>query len=378
MPPSEPKGGPAQQERVGWWWLAWGLPLALIAGALDLLFFDLYRRQEVWWKSWEHAAGADWHWVPFIHPPLFTQYMRAFEGWSARTGWYEGELLMVLGAALTPLVVLLCARLCADGEGSGRWIGLGCLLLAVSPAGLRPFEQYPLACLLLTAALAALLLWVRRGGVIGWLAAFALTLCTVEFHLSSWFVLLPLLVLLWCVEPERRRGLAALTFGVLVLFLLSTQDLGLFGNTLADVFEQPGVRNRDIFSERSWSNPTLEFSNPLLYLPLLLWLAPSVRAREPRGLPITIAVAVYVIVHVLLMQQGLAIHAQAPEPHHYFEMIDPLVTAASVWALASAWLAWPGRAGRTGVVLVGAAAVAGQLGFLAHGVHKLVLAAPLF
>jgi len=374
----EAAAGPASAERVGWRWLAWGLPLALVAGGFDLLMFALYRRQEVWWKSWEHAAGADWHWVPFIHPPLFTQYMRAFERWSDRTGWYEGELLMVFGAAMTPLLVLLCARLCADGPVRGRWVGLACVLLAFSPAGLRPFEQYPLSCLLLTLSLAVLLLWWRRGGRGLWVAAFALTLLTVEFHLSSWFVLLPLAALLFVAGPERRRGVAGLAIGVLALFLLSTQDLGLFGNTLADVFEQPGVRNRDIFSERSWANPTLEFSNPLLYLPLLLWLVPAVRRSEPRGLPVAAAVALYVVVHVLLMQQGLAIHAQAPEPHHYFEMIDPLVTAVSIWALAVAWRTWPSGRGRWLVAAGLAAVVVGQGLFLARALHKLSLAAPLF
>ena len=130
MTSPEAAAGPASAERVGWRWLAWGLPLALVAGGFDLLMFALYRRQEVWWKSWEHAAGADWHWVPFIHPPLFTQYMRAFERWSDRTGWYEGELLMVFGAAMTPLLVLLCARLCADGPVRGRWVGLAWALPA--------------------------------------------------------------------------------------------------------------------------------------------------------------------------------------------------------------------------------------------------------
>lgn len=378
MTSAESTPGPPTLDRPGWTWLAWGLPMALLAGGFDLLLFALYRRQEVWWKSWEHAAGADWHWVPFIHPPLFTQYMRAFERTSARTGWYEGELLMVVGAALTPLVVLLAVRLCADGSPRGRWLGLAGLLLAFSPAGLRPFEQYPLSCLLLTAALVALLLWWRRGGRVGWVVAFALTVLTVEFHLSSWFVLLPTLALLWWAGPERRRGVAALTIGALALFLLSTQDLGLFGNTLADVFEQPGVRNRDIFSDPSWRNPTFEYSNPLLYLPLLLWLVPSVRRSEPRGLPILAGVAVYVVVHLLLMQQGMAIHAQAPEPHHYFEMIDPLVTVCSIWALVVAWQTWKGERGRRLVGAAVALVVVGQGLFLALALHKLVLAAPLF
>lgn len=376
MTPAEPPTERPPEDRVGWSWLAWGLPLALLAGGLDLLLFALYRRQDIWWKSWEHSAGADWHWVPFIHPPLFTQYMRAFERWSDRTGWYEGELLMVAGAALTPLLVLLCARLCADGPGRGRQVGLACLLLAFSPAGLRPFEQYPLSCLLLTLALAALLLWWRRGGLVLWLVAFDLTLLTVEFHLSSWFILLPLLALLGWAGPTRRRGVAVLAIGALTLFLLSTQDLGLFGNTLEDVLEQPGVRSRGIFGERSWSNPTFEYANPLLYLSLLLWLVPAVRRSEPRGLPITVAVAVYVVVHVLLMQQGLAIHSQAPEPHHYFEMIDPLVTVCSIWALAAAWRAWPDGVGHRLVTAGAVIVVVGQAGLLVWVIHKLVLAAP--
>jgi hypothetical protein len=358
-------------------WLIQALPLALLAGGIHLLFFFLYRHKDVWWKSWEHPAGASWHWVPFIHPPLFTEYMRAFERWSDRTGWPEGELLMLVAAALVVPVVLLCARLTHDGPGRGRWVALACGLLAISPAGLRPFEQYPLAVLLLTLSLVALLVWWRHGGSVLWLVVLGLTLLTVEFHLSSWFVLAPMAAMLWLARRERRRGVGVLMVVVLALFLASTQGW-LQGNSLADVFEQPGVRARDIFSERSWRNPTFEFSNPLLYLPLLLWFVPSIRRVEPRGAAIAAGLAIYVVVHLLLMQQGLAIHAQAPEPHHYFEMIDPVATACSVWALAAAWQTWPEAKPRRAIGVVVGLLVVSQLAVGAWAVHRLVQAAPLW
>ena len=77
-PPAPTPELPPERPGVGWTWLVAGLPLGLLAAALDLRVYRQYVAGEVWWKSWEHDAGATWHWVPFIHPPLFTEYMRAF------------------------------------------------------------------------------------------------------------------------------------------------------------------------------------------------------------------------------------------------------------------------------------------------------------
>jgi hypothetical protein len=355
--------------------LTWAIPFALLAGVLNLTLYRLHLAHDVWWKTWEHPAREPWTWVPFIHSPFFTQYMRGFEAWSERTGTYEGELLMLVHVGLVPLVVLLGVGLAADGPVKKRWIGFAAALLAVTPTAFRPFEQYPLAVVLTTAALTAVLVYARRGGPGMWAVALVLSFAAVEFHLSVWFVLLPLVVLLGFACPQRRRGLG--TIGLLALLACwGTMQEGVFANSVLDVLTQPGVRRREIFDVPNWHNPTLEYLNPMLLGALALFALPPVRRLEPRGLPVAVALAIYVVVHGLLMQQGLALHRGAPEPHHYFELVDPMAIAVAVWALAAAYEAFPQR---RRMVLGGAALVV--LGHLALtvrlGLH-LVPAAPLW
>ncbi len=344
------------------------------AGANGLLLW-LYRSRDVWWKSWEHPAGDPWRWVPFIHSPFFTQYMRYFEAWSERTGTYEGELLMLVHVALVPVVAILAVLLAADGPAKGRWLALAALLIALTPTSFRPFEQYPLARLTSTAALLAILVYARRGGFVAWTAALLLTFAAVEFHLSMWFVVLPLVVLLGFACPDRRRGMGLI--GLLTLLACwGTMQEGVFANSVADVLVEPGVRQRQIFDVPDWSNPTFEYLNPALLGALALFALPGVREREPRGLPVAVAVAIYAVVHVLLMQQGFALHRQAPEPHHYFELVDPMVIGVAVWALAAAAEAYPERA--KWATAGGAALVVGHVVLNVQLGQALVAAAPLW
>lgn len=355
--------------------LTWAIPFALVAGGLNLALYRAYLAHHVWWKSWEHPAGEAWRWVPFIHSPFFTQYMRHFEAWSARTGTPEGELLMLAHAAMVPLVVLLAVGLAGDGPAKGRWLGLGALLIAVTPTSFRPFEQYPLAVVVSTAALAALLVYARRGGFGAWAVALGLAFAAAEFHLSMWFILLPLAVGLGFACPDRRRGMGFVALLSLLACWASMQP-GIFANSVMDVLSEPGVRRREIFDVPDWNNPTLEYLNPMVLAALALFALPAVRRLEPRGLPVAIAMAVYTVVHVLLMQQGLALHAQAPEPHHYFELVDPMAIAVAVWALAAAHEAYPDK---HRFVLAGAALVVGGHVFLNVRLGmNLVAAAPLW
>jgi hypothetical protein len=137
----------------------------------------------------------------------------------------------------------------------------------------------------------------------------------------------------------------------LALFFVSTQP-GIFRNSLMDVFEQTNVQNHSLFALKDFGMLTFELSNPFLYAPMLLWLVPGVRAREPRGLPLAVALGAYVGATLFLQGYGLALGSTADEPHHYFEMIDPMVAACSVWALAAAWEAYPHKRGvlKAGVV----------------------------
>jgi len=355
--------------------LLWAIPFAAVAAGLNYALFRLYLGREIWWKSWEHSAGEAWRWVPFLHSPFFTQYMRRFEESAARSGTYEGELLMLAHVALVPLVVLLGVMLAGDGPARGRWIGLAAVLLAVTPTSFRPFEQYPLAVVLSTAALAAVLVYARRGGFVAWTLALLLALAAVEFHLSVWFVLLPLVVGLGFACPDRRRGMGFLGLLVLLACWASMQE-GVFANSVLDVLNEPGVRRREIFDIPDWKHPTLEYLNPMLLAAVALFALPAVRRLEPRGLPVALALAVYTVVHVLLMQQGLALHRGAPEPHHYFELVDPMTIAVAVWALAAAYESYPERRklvlGATALVVAGHVLVNVKLGI------RLVEAAPLW
>ena len=151
---------------------------------------------------------------------------------------------------------------------------------------------------------------------------------------------------------------------------------GIFANSVIDVLMEPGVRRRQIFDVPDWNNPTLEYLNPMLLGAMALFLLPAVRKLEPRGLPVVCAMAVYTAVHVLLMQQGLALHRQAPEPHHYFELVDPMAIAVAVWALAAAYEAYPDK---RKVVLVGAGLVlAAHVALNIRLGMNLVAAAPLW
>lgn len=295
-----------------------------------------------------------WSWLQFIHPPLFNEYMAGMQRLSAGRTWPIDDLVNQLNALLAfPLVLLVLVT--TREAARGRWLGLVGVLALLSPSAYRPFEQYPVSTLALTGALTLSILWFRRGGWGLGAAALVALLGAVEFHLSSWFVVAPLLVAAAALFPDRRRGIAWGGLVLLGLFFVSTQP-GIFTNSLMDVFDQDNVRNHSLFSLKDFSMLTFELSNPFLYLPLALWGLPAVRAQERRGLPVALALAAYVVAHLLLQGYGLALASAADEPHHYFQMVDPMVAAVSVWALAATAEAYPSR---LRAVQVGAVALLG-------------------
>jgi hypothetical protein len=340
------------------WVLALGF--ASTAIVLQYLLVLAYRHQAVWWKTWEHTVHVRWSWLQFIHPPLFNEYMAAMQRLSADRSWPIDDLVNQLNALLAfPLVLLILAT--TRERARGRWLGLVGVLALLSPSAYRPFEQYPVSTLVLTGALALSILWFRRGGRVLGLTAFAALLGAVEFHLSSWFVVAPLLVAGAAMLPDRRRGIAWGGLLLLALFFVSTQP-GIFTNSLMDVLEQDNVRNHSLFSLKDFSMLTFELSNPFLYLPLALWALPRVRAQERRGLPVALALVGYVAAHLFLQGYGLALASKADEPHHYFQMVDPIVAAITVWALAATADAYPERL--RAVQMAGVALVATQALYL--------------
>ena len=352
-------------------WLLWALPPAIFAGGWGAHLAQGLADGRVRWKAWEHPLPAPWTWSGFIHPPLFGEHQRLVERWSTSHDLPSDQTLAWIAAALAPLVVLLAAGVAHRAGRSSAWAGYAALLMALSPTGLRPFEQYHAARLILAAALAAVLGYALRGG--RWRAAGAFLACLLatQFHLSSWFVLGPLLVLLLHPHPERRRGLAAICVALLVSFWLLAQPGGLYANALVDVFDQPDVRSGNIFSRASFLNPTFELSNRWLFLPLLLCLLPPAWRAERRGVALAASTGIFVAVHVLLQRRGYALHAQAPTPHHYFELIEIAAVVGVTWLLSDGWNRWPGRWFRAVVVAAAALVLATQVGGWLH-VNELI------
>ncbi len=337
----------------------------MFAGAWSAYLAVLYRAGAVRWKAWEHPLPADWSWSGFIQPPLFAEHQRWVERWSGSMDQPPEHLLVWLAAGMAPIVVLLAGWLAWRQRDHPGWAGYAALLMALSPTGLRPFEQYHAARLILALALVTTLHYALRGGRWRLGIAFAACILATQTHLSGWFVLGPMLVLLTWPLGECRRGLGALTIGLLLVFWALAQPNPLYGNALIDVFDQPTVRSRSIFSYASYLNPTFELSNRWLFLPLILWLVPVAWRDEARGLPLALGTACYVGAHLLLMRRGYALHWHAPEPHHYFELIEIAAVVGTTWLLAGAWRRWPGRRARVGVGLAAVAVLVTQgLGWL--------------
>lgn len=346
---------------IGRTWPVWALAPAIFAGAWGAGLAFLYSAGAVRWGAWGHPVPHNWSWTGFIHPPLYGEHQRSVQHWASSLGLTPGEGLAFVAAAMAPLVALLAAGLASRRGQHPAWAAYAALLMALSPTGLRPYEHYPVARLAVALALVTTLLYASRGGWWRLALAFAASLLASQLHLSLWFVLGPLLVGLIVARPERRRGLGALCVGLLLCFWLLASPNPLYENALLDVFDQPTVRSRSIFTPASFLNPTFELSNRWIFLPLGLWLVPALRRTEPRGLPLALGTGVFVAVYLLLMRRGYALHAHATEPHHYFELIEIAAVVGTTWLLAGAWGRWPGRRSRAAVLLVALALLGSQI-----------------
>jgi hypothetical protein len=148
------------------------------------------------------------------------------------------EAHLGLAAGFAAATVLLAAGLYRRILGSGLGEAAALLLLLFSPAQLRPFEQYPLACLVLVGSGWMPVRYAQSGGFTALLLGAGLGLGAVFLHLSSWFLLGPILVFLALFHPSRRRALLGAAFAVVALFLVSTlwPQPGMW-----DLFDQPHV-----------------------------------------------------------------------------------------------------------------------------------------
>jgi hypothetical protein len=337
--------GPSRGRAVG------GLIGAFLAGAaLPALATRAGLAGHLSWEGWVHESAGHFDWTPFIHPPLYNEFLWLGEQASRLTGERPAVLLALVNVLLAGLVAAAVGRATLKRCGP-RFAVLAVTLVALSTATMRPFEQYPFSRLLVVLTVLGCLALARghdagrRGLAIG---TFVCGLLAVEMHVNAWLVLGPLLVVLAWSNPARRRPLLVLLGALLLAFGASTFT-GLW-QVLADgPMNEPGWR-----PPMSWWAVTLEWSNYLLLAPLLLWVWPAVRRRcSPRvGAALAAALGVHLAVVVGQMYAGLAIGGTRYSSHHYFELVDGVMVLAAVWALhdvssrrGGRWVAIAGAAG---------------------------------
>ncbi|GEM_PF-807483 len=316
------------------WWVFVPL-LTLLSWAVSNGLVQAFAAGDAKWDTWRHRAGLFWSWTPFIHPPGYGEFLRAVETVAASRGTTEIDVSLQLAAVLIALLVPLVAWGTATELGRSAWVVAAAALVAVSPSFLRPFENYPLAVVLTTLCVVAMASYARCGGFLRWLSVPVLVLLSVELHLNCWFLLGPAMAMLFVFSKGRRLGFLVAIAITLGAFMYSTYvpAPGMWA-----LFDHPhayfqGERRFGVFE---WSDPNLEWTNPLLFAPLVLWLVPAVARRNPRGLALALALAFYAVVTTVLMASGLAIASHRAEAHHYYELIDPALTIVGVWGLATA------------------------------------------
>ncbi len=306
-------------------------------------------------ESYAHPAPGFWRWQPWIHPPVYGEYMRLLEAISDRF-WVGEELVAFWSGGVFAGVLGVLGALWARREFGPGWDVAAALLLVFAASNLRPFENYPPARTLIFGGVWMLFVLHRtpdasRARTLGTLAVLW---TAVELHLSSWFVLGPAWFFLAAADGRATERTKAHVRGIatwLVLFGLSTYP-GLF----RVLGEGPGEGRLGDGSVR-WSHVTLEWTDVRLFLPLLLWLVPTLRRGRAPWVAASAAVVVYTLITWGLMAHNMAIGGPMRASHHYFELIDPLLAMCALAALHAAWThtdGWARRVvgGATGVLIL--------------------------
>ena len=275
-------------------------------------------------ELWVHGQQPDWAWVPYIHPPGYSGFMNATDALHGWTG-VDPNLLILWEGVLCRLALVAFSVAALQ-----RWLGsrpalLGGLLLTLSPQGMRPFEHYPLAALLGTFALAAIVELGRRGGRREAALAVLAVFVAVEVHLSTWFVVGGMMASLFFSMPERRKVVAGASVAMIGAFMLTTYP-GLYR-----VLEIG--TGRDEAGGMASGGATLEWLNPVLFVLALGWLIPKAFRHDRVVAALAVGCAVFAVVTTAL-QLGQAADGQ-PYPYslHYYELIDTAVVFAVVFAV---------------------------------------------
>jgi len=309
-------------------------------------------------EYWVHGVQPDWSWVPFVHPPGYSIFMNAIDWYAGAADHHPRVTILIQGALIQAAIVVFFAYL-GRGWMSPRFAVLLVVLITFLPSGIRPFEQYPIAKLLLVIACFAIVHFARKGT---WAAAFAAVfagLAAVEMNLLCWFAIGALLASLFVLLPHRRRSLAVLSVVLITLFMSTTYP----GMYEALAFKRDPSRG---MAEMS-GGLSLGWTNHVLLLPLALWLVPSVRRLDPLGASVGAAGLGFTVV-VLLMQHFQFADGQGyPDSYHYFVIIDPILLFASVAALWACWQLFETRAARHLLTLALALLLLSQFAYYLRG-----------
>jgi len=356
-PPVKDPKPQAKSDRVAWRWLKTPWPLTLLL----LVPVWLIVQSRVWsgvrlgvvdrgiLELWVHGAQPGWlDWVPFIHPPGYSLFMNSADAVARGAGISPDALIFFGGGALTLMGSLLAVAVAHRRWGSNPAL-LVAALTVLDPQTLRPFEHYPLARL---ALLLAFVMCTERPRVaVG--VAVATALLAVEIHLSSWFLLGPLLA--WGVlmgrggEPARSRRVLAWLLGLFAVSAL----LGLW-----EVLSFGGGPKGDPGSA------TWEWANPLLLAALIPALAvPSQRAAVA-------SLGCFAGITWGLQIAQMADGSPFPFSLHYFELIGPILVLVVVGAGAR-WAGGRGVSERRMVLLVAALLVLSQWALFGRGFVEL-------
>ncbi len=271
-------------------------------------------------ELWVHGRQPTLAWVPFIHPPGYSLFMNLTDTTATWLGVTPSAHVLVHGWICQVLVTLLVCW------ATRRWLGtkpamLATTLVALSPNGLRPFEHYPVATLLATVALIAVVEFARRGGLGAAALATVTVLLAVEIHLSTWFAVGGAMAAIFFFVPGRRRTAAIASATMIGLFLLTTWP-GLWKVLGMGLGNDP---------EKTAGVMTLEWTNPLLLAVVGLCLLPPLFRRAPEAGVLAAGVALFTAVTLGLQAAQVADGQPYPFSLHYFELVDPVLAICAAW-----------------------------------------------
>ncbi|MEE2827894.1 MAG: hypothetical protein VX498_01785 [Myxococcota bacterium] len=289
-------------------------------------------------ELWVHGEQPWFSWVPFIHPPGYSIFMNLTAFTSDRLGIEPSEQILLQGTATKVLVVLLLAWAVSRWAGA-LWGMFSAALFTVSPNAIRPFEHYPVATLLSTLAIIAVVDWSLRGDRRARAGAIAAVFVAVGLHLSIWFVVGGTIATLFILLQDRRREILRASCWMIGLFLLTCWGL-------PDVL----VSGPGHGPEKTPGVVTIEWTNPVLLGACLLAFLPwAFRGRTAPAL--AGGVLFFTAVTCALQKLQVADGNPYPASLHYFELIEPVLVIVPALSLA-AWWKVGGRWARSIVILV--------------------------